>query len=145
MPFSSAVNLAFLRHYFESVALGTPPTGFDVIAYTTTPNLAGASGVEAAYTGYSRITFANSDANWEVETLGSVGSPPLIYGIKNSAIITLPTPGSSGLDITGIGLAIVGTNTLIHWGSISPARPVISGVELTIPIGSYKAQIQVVS
>lgn len=142
MPLSSAVNLAFLRHYFENVAIGSPPSGFDIIAYTTTPALDGTGGVEAAYSGYSRVAYANSDGNWDVSTLGSVASPPIIYQVANTTIITLPTPGANGSDLTGLGLLLTGTSTLVAWGALTPSRPVVSGVELTIPVGQCRFRIQ---
>lgn len=137
MPFSATVNTNILLHFFTGTALGSPPASYDVILYTTTPGLNGTGGVEAAYSNYSRVNYANSDPNWDVET---VTSPSLLYQAKNASIITLPTPSANGTDITGAGLLFVGTNNLLTWGSFSTPRPVISGVEISIPVGFFKAQ-----
>lgn len=139
MPLSNVTALEILNGYFGGVAI-TVPTGYDIALFTTMPNQAGSGGVEAAYSGYARTTVANNDANWEAAIIsGDVAEA------KNSLQFNLPTPTANGTDLVGAAIYKQGTSTMVARGTFATPKPVVTGVEITIPIGFFKQRLSPVT
>lgn len=69
MPFVDSVKSEILTDYFGSSAtkMGTP---IDVALSTTEPNSDGTGVTEPSVGGYSRVSVANTDAEWSHSTAG---------------------------------------------------------------------------
>jgi hypothetical protein len=74
--------------------LGAPATWY-LGLFTTTPNDAGAGGVEAAWTSYARVSITNNSTNW----------PNYAAGLKQNGVdFSFVAAGSGPTDVVGWGL-----------------------------------------
>lgn len=138
MSAKDGFETSLLQHLFNNSAVtgigdsgGILPSAaagvFAVALYTTTPSDS-ASGVEANYTGYTRMTVGRAASGWTI----SGGN------CSNTAAITFPqcTGGSNTIVAFAIcKAATTGIDDQLLWGAVSPNLSVSTGVTPEFAVG----------
>lgn len=110
-----------------SGAAYTPPATVYVALYTAPPTDAG-GGTEVATGSYARVAVTNNATNW----------PAAVNGVKrNGTPVIFPIPSADWGILPYFGLHSHITNdALMYWGTITPARSVLTGNAPTFGVGN---------
>ncbi len=117
-----------------------PSTGSIYVAlFTAAPSDSG-GGTEVSTNAYARVLITSSLANWAgTQSAGSTVASSGTGGVtSNNAIVTFPTPTSTGWGlVTHFGLFDAATTgNLLVWGSLTSSKTINGGDAVTFPIAA---------
>lgn len=119
-----------IRNWFKGTAFPSAPTNVYVGLASAAPSDS-SFGTELAYTNYARQAISAS-TGW---TSGSAGSGQ----ISNSAAITFPAAGASGVPVTATHFFIadaVSAGNLLMWAALGASRIINQGDDARFAIGA---------
>jgi hypothetical protein len=133
VPFIDAKEQLILNHLFRNTALALPATNWFIGLFTTTPNEAGASGVEVTTSGsaYARQAINRTGTGWDAAS----GTAPAF--VDNTAVLPFPTATAAWGNVKSWGLfETVGGADLWFWAPLGTAKDVNNGDTASFAAGT---------
>jgi hypothetical protein len=136
MPFVDAYEQSILNYIFRDLALPLPATQWFIGLFTTTPNEAGATGVEVTGGAYARQAVVRSPTGSAGFDAASGTAPAFI---DNTAVITFPQATASWGTVLSWGLFdAVTAGNLRFFATLSTSKTVATGDTASIAAGAMK-------
>lgn len=130
MPKSTSASNAILNLIYRAVAWANiadnadtaPLTNMYISLHTASPGVGGDQQTnEANFGGYQRVAVVRTTSGWSAPSLGQ---------IANSGLLQFDecTSGSNNITHVALGTAASGAGSILHFGALSEARTVSSGI-----------------
>ena len=131
-----------VHQVFRAQAYTFPSTLY-VALYTTAPADAG-GGTEVSGSNYSRVSVANSLANWAgTQGAGTTTASSGTTGTtSNNATVTFPVPSAGWGTVVAFGIFdAASSGNLLFYGTLTISKTINSGDTVTFPAAALSIQI----